>query len=67
MPRFDWVIFVDAALAEVSPRMTRTEVQPAWAAHAVSHYLTPRTCWGWRKCFTVARRAASCSKSRLTT
>ena len=39
--RFDWVIFVDAALAEVSPRMTRTAVQPAWAAHAVSHYLTP--------------------------
>jgi hydrogenase maturation protease len=39
--RFDLVIFVDAALPEVAPRMTRTVVEPALQGHAVSHYLTP--------------------------
>ena len=39
--RFDWVIFVDAALPEVAPCVTRTAVEPALESHAVSHYLTP--------------------------
>jgi hydrogenase maturation protease len=39
--RYDLVIFVDAVLSEVTPSLTRVEVEPAWQGHAVSHYLAP--------------------------
>lgn len=39
--RYDLVVFVDAALSEVAPRLTRVVVEPGLRGHAVSHYLAP--------------------------
>ena len=39
--RFDYVIFVDAAVPQSPKAITETVVQPRFQSHAVAHYLTP--------------------------
>ncbi len=38
---YELVVFVDAAVPESPQPWSRTEVVPAFGAHAVAHYLTP--------------------------